>query len=89
MEDQHFKNGISSIDPSGENQLQEGFTFNFLFFLFNFNFNYLQEFLDLFIVTFNDGSGQFDNWVHDEGTESSWEGFTGVSGVVVFPLLCL
>jgi hypothetical protein len=84
VENHHFNNDVSGIEPSGHNNFQEMFSDEFLFFLSNLNVNGFKHFFGLFFISFHNGSGDLDDRSHDELTETSNKGFSLRSSVFIF-----
>lgn len=71
MENEHFKNGVSSIDPFLHDNLKKFFTFFLFFFGSKFNFTDSKHFVNFLLFTINNSIGKLNNWFHDELDKTS------------------
>jgi len=71
MENEHFKNSVSSIDPFLHDNLKKFFTFFLFFFIGKLNLTDFKHFVNLLLFTINNSISKLDNWFHDELDKTS------------------
>jgi len=89
VEHHHFKKSVSSVDPSGHDELKEVLASEFLFLRGEGDFEGGKHLVHLVGVTVHNGAGELDNRLHDESAEGSLEVFTVVVDGVLEPFLGL
>lgn len=82
MDDHHFKEGISSVDPLGHDSLEEVLSGEDLLFGGELKSKSVEHLVSDFHVSFHHSVGQLDDGLHDEGDEGSLQ-LLSVSGSTV------
>ena len=89
LEDDHFKKGLSGVDPLLEDVLHEVLTLEFSLLRHELDAEVIEHLVDLLGLSVHGGSAESDDWLHDEGDESSLELLVVIGPGVVLPLLGL
>mmetsp|Transcript_10291 Transcript_10291/g.15715 ORF Transcript_10291/g.15715 Transcript_10291/m.15715 type:complete len:802 (+) Transcript_10291:228-2633(+) len=89
LEDDHLKEGLSSVDPLLEHVLHEVLALELSLLALEVDLEGLEHLVDLLHLTVHGGSAESDDGLHDEGDEGSLEVGAIVGLVVVLPLLGL
>jgi len=87
LEDDHFKKGLSSVDPLLENVLHEMFSLEISLGRLELDTEGNDHLVNLIHLTLHSGSAKSNDWLHHELDESSLELRSIIGGGVGLPLL--
>ena len=87
FKDDHFKKSFSGVNPLLEDVLHEMFTLELSLVSLEGNFEVNKHLVDLLHFSVHGGSAESNDWLHHEGNESSLDGGSIISLVMVLPFL--